>query len=202
VSAAILHRYRHLPVRYWKPIQTGIESDDDTADVRRLSRCDHTRVLDAGERLPIPVSPHLAARLNGSLIDIESLLAIATSASATSAWIVEGAGGLLVPVNERDLMVDLVRALGLPVVIVCRSGLGTINHTLLTIEALAHRSLPSVGVVLVGPHNLDNRQAIEQYGGARILGELPTFSPLSPETLMQWADDELDRGGVLAEYFE
>lgn len=204
VSAALMRRYRQLAVRYWKPIQTGIEQDNDTAEVERLSACTADRVLQAGVRLPRRVSPHLAAKLTGSPIDIESLVTIANS--QTGAWIVEGAGGLLVPLTEQVLLIDLIGRLQLPlmpVLIVARSGLGTINHTLMTIEVLTRRALPIAGIVMVGPRNdlaRENRTAIEHYGRIPVLGELPVLSPLTPEALGEWTDEHLDRDGHLMEW--
>lgn len=199
-----MRRYRELAVKYWKPIQTGIEQDDDTAEVQRLSACGADHVLHDGVRLPCPVSPHLAAKLNASPIDIESLGDLA--ARQSGAWIVEGAGGVLVPLNERDLLIDLIRRLQMPVMpvmIVARSGLGTINHTLLTIEALTRRALPIAGVVMVGPRDdlaRENRMAIERYGGVTVVGELPSLNPLTPEVLREWADTSLDPHGRLMEW--
>ena len=201
VSAALVHRYRHLAVRYWKPIQTGIERDDDSADVQRLSACAVSNVLNAGIRLPVPVSPHLAARLDGSTIELDALLAIAAAQPRHARWIVEGAGGILVPLNERDLLVDLVRRLELPTLVVARSGLGTINHTLLTLEALARRDIVVAGVVMVGAPNPDNRLAIEHYGRTRVLGELPVLALLDGVALGAWADRALDVDGSLEECF-
>ena len=138
VSAALLHRYRPLvTLRYWKPIQTGIEQDDDTAEVRRLAVCTESEVLDQGVRLPNPVSPHLAAQLAGQPIDLALLTSVVASRSRSDRWMVEGAGGMLVPINHAEMMADLVRALDLPALVVARSSLGTINHTLLTLESLA-----------------------------------------------------------------
>lgn len=202
VSAALVYRYRNLPLKYWKPIQTGIELDDDSAEVQRLSGCGPGRVLNEGVRLPRPVSPHLAAKLNGSSISVEPLISLGASLSG-GGWIVEGAGGVLVPLNERDLLIDLIRALGLPVLIVSRTGLGTINHTLLTIEALGRRAVPIAGVVMVGPPGdivRDNRLAIEHHGRVAVLGELPTLNPLTPERLRGWAEASLDAGGRLTEF--
>lgn len=188
-SAALLHRFRHVPaVRYWKPIQTGIEQDDDTADVLRLSGAPEERALGEGIRLERPVSPHLAARLSGTRVDADSLVALATRQPAGHRWIVEGAGGVLVPLNERDLMVDLIGRLALGVVIASRSGLGTINHTLLTIEALRARALPIAGVVMVGPPDEENRLAIERYGSVQVVGQLPRLEPLTPAGLRELAD--------------
>jgi dethiobiotin synthase len=186
--AALLHRVqRERPVRYWKPIQTGIEEDDDTATVRRLSGCRADQVLDEGVRLPRPLSPHLAARLRGVTIDVETLAATAEGQPASDVWIVEGAGGVLVPIDERTLMVDFMRRLALPVLVVARSALGTINHTLLTVEALRTRALVVAGVVMVGRPNADNREAIEHYGGVSVLAELDLLDSLTPQSLQQAA---------------
>jgi len=196
--AALLHRYRQAtPVGYWKPIQTGIEQDDDTAEVRRLAACSAEELLCEGVRLPRPVSPHLAARWSGMRICLDELPAIIRTRSEVRSWIVEGAGGALVPLNESEFMTDLMRALALPIVVVARSTLGTINHTLMTIEALRARSLSVAGVVMVGEKNSDNREAIERYGNVFVLGELPLLKPLDAATLAQWAASELDPEGRL-----
>jgi dethiobiotin synthase len=201
VSAALVSRYRQIDsLRYWKPIQTGIDRDDDTAEVCRLTACGRERVLDAGIRLPRPVSPHLAARLNGTSIDLGALVEIARAQSAAERWVVEGAGGVLVPVNSSDLMVDVIVGLTLPALVVARSGLGTINHTLLTLEGLRSRSVVVAGVVMVGPPDADNRRAIEDYGRVRVLGELPWLDPLAPEPLGHWAERSLDPAGHLMEF--
>jgi dethiobiotin synthase len=200
VSAALLLRYRgQLRLRFWKPIQTGIEQDDDTASVARLASCTADELFTSGVRLERPVSPHLAARLSGRRIDLQPLADCVQAGPAPSRFVVEGAGGALVPINDRDLMVDLMITLGLPAVIVARSSLGTINHTLLTIEALRHRSIGIAGVVLVGPPNADNREAIEEYGRVAVLGEMPWLDPLTPDALAAWAAGELDRDGRLLE---
>jgi dethiobiotin synthase len=155
-----MRRYRGAaPLCYWKPIQTGIEQDDDTATVRRLGNCADDEIFDHGVRLPRPVSPHLAARLSGQEIELTPLTALVAGQSKNVRWIVEGAGGVLVPVSDTDKMTDLMRELNLPVVVVARSTLGTINHTLLTLEALRSRSLCVAGVVMVGESNPDNRSS-------------------------------------------
>lgn len=201
VSAALILRYRTLQLKYWKPIQTGIEQDDDSAEVQRLAGCGPGRTLNEGVRLPRPVSPHLAAKLSGTSLEIEPLMRVAASITGTG-WIVEGAGGVLTPLNERDLLIDLIAALKTPTLIVSRSGLGTINHTLLTIEALGRRAIAIAGVVMVGPADdisRENRLAIERYGRAVVVGEMPTLNPLTPEGLRKWAEGSLDADGRLAE---
>ena len=176
LSAALLLRYPDAA--YWKPIQTG--GDDDTAEVHRLSG---GRVVDKGIRLPDPVSPHLAAQRAGLVINLDAL----QSRESNRAVIVEGAGGVLVPVNESQLMADLMVKLDLPIIVAARSTLGTINHTLLTLEALRARSLKIAGVVIIGDRNSDNRAAIERYGKVSVLAEMPWFEPLTPECLRGWA---------------
>lgn len=198
VSAALMLRYRSsTPLRYWKPIQTG--ADDDTATVRGLAACDEGEILPAGIRLREPLSPHAAARIEGSRIDLTSLRDLAPREDVTR-WIVEGAGGVLVPVNESHLMTDWITMLGLPVLIVARSGLGTINHTLLTLEALRARAITAAGVVMVGEANPSNRDAIERYGAVPVLGEMPRLDPLTPQAVRAWAAAHLDRTGVLREF--
>jgi dethiobiotin synthase len=177
LSAALMLRYPEA--RYWKPIQTG--SDDDTAEVRRLSGCN---VIAEGIRLPDPVSPHLAAQRAEMTIDLGPLAAQVS----TTPVIVEGAGGVLVPVNDSQTMVDLMGMLGLPVIVASRTTLGTINHTLLTIEALRTRALRIAGVVMIGDGNADNRAAIEHYGNVAVIAEMPRFDPLTRESLRAWAE--------------
>src|ERR1041384_121713 len=198
VSAAMMIRLRSsAPTRYWKPIQTGIEQDDDTATVGRLAQCSASDLLTSGVRLRRPLSPHLAARLAGTMIELAPLEDAFNDASRSTRFVVEGAGGGLVPVNDIHFMADLMARLDLPVVIVARSTLGTINHTLLTIEALRHRSIAIAGVVLVGPENSDNHHAIEQYGEVRVLGDMPMFEALTPDALSAWTQASLDRDDVL-----
>jgi len=220
VAAATMLRYRdEAPLRYWKPIQTGIRdsgfgirtpdgssfNDDDTSEVARLSRAREDEILAGGIRLPDPVSPHLAAQRAGTRTTVRELVAMVwedpesriQSPECRTRWIVEGAGGALVPVNERETMADLMQALDLPVLVVARSALGTINHTCMTIEVLRRRRLRVAGVVMVGDRNEENRLAIEKYGAAEVVGQMPWFDPLTPKALETWARAEFDRSGVL-----
>jgi len=193
VSAALMIRLRSLGrVCYWKPIQTGIEQDDDTAEVASLAACTTDELLTDGVRLPRPLSPHLSARLSDRTIEIDPLVEISKRVPASTHLVVEGAGGALVPINDREMMSDLMARLALPVIIAARSGLGTINHTLLTLEALRRQRLTVAAVVMVGPPNADNRAAIEQFGGVPVAGEMPMFAPLNAEQLSAWSVRELD----------
>jgi dethiobiotin synthase len=151
---------RHPEAVYWKPVQTGSPPDDDTAIVgARRSR--------PGIRLCDPVSPHLAARRAGVTLNLDRLLAPLAGFEGT--LVAEGAGGLLVPLGPDLLQTDLIAAIGLPVLVVARDRLGTINHTLLTIEALRTRGIPVAGVALLGGD--ENREAIETYGCVRVVDD-------------------------------
>jgi dethiobiotin synthase len=203
VAAALMHRYRKSgTLKYWKPIQTGMEQDDDTATVRRYGACSDDEIFDEGIRLSPPVSPHLAAKMAGAHIDVDNVLSGADKAPASVRWVIEGAGGVLVPINETDLMIDLMVRLGMAVVVAARSSLGTINHTLLTIEALRRRNLEVAGTVMIGDPNTPNRDAIEHFGGVPVLGEMPHFPQMTAERLGQWASAQLDPQGRLARHFQ
>ena len=202
VAAALMHRFRSLhTLRYWKPIQTGIEQDDDTATVRELGGCAENEFHASGIRLLQPVAPYLAAELSGTRISIADVVRTLGNELDSFRWVVEGAGGVLVPLNESEFMLDLIVALGMPALIATRSSLGTINHSLLTIEALRRRRVEIAGVVLIGPANPGNREAIERFGNVTIVGEMPHFSSLTAETLGGWATSEFDARGLLTRHF-
>lgn len=165
--------------------------------MQRLARCGAGDVLDAGVRLERPVSPHLAARLSGNPIDVEALVALAAQQPASDRFVVEGAGGVLVPIDHTLLMVDLMARLGLPVVIVARTALGTINHTLLTLEAVRRRGLRVVGVILSGVPDEENGAAVERYGSVPVIGTIPPIVPLTADVFAGWASDAFDRGACL-----
>lgn len=200
VSAALMQRYHaEFDLQYWKPVQTGTPPDNDTETVRQLGNCAAHEIFDSGVRLPVPVSPHLAARLAGTGIDVERVMKYLPSDTGGKSWVVEGAGGVLVPLNKKQMMIDLIAALDLPVVIVGRAGLGTINHTLLTVSALRARSITVAGVVLTGEGIDDNADSIAEFGDVKVLGRMPHLPAITEEAIRQWALHELDRDGVLAE---
>ncbi len=190
VSAALMNVVREKEnVCYWKPIQTGIEEDNDTETVRKLANCSDNEIHDKGFRLEKPLSPHLSARLANVEITIEKVLGFVENQSKNKFWITEGAGGIFVPLNKKDLIIDLMRVLNLPVLIVSRSGLGTINHTLLTIESLRNHNLEILGVTMNGEPNIENKRAIEHFGKVRVLAEMPKFEKLDAENLAKWSKE-------------
>ncbi len=159
---------------YWKPYQTGIAAAaGDTETVAALLSPGGGHVLHPPARvLRAPLAPWAAARIEGVALDASGLRPPRTAAPL----VVEGAGGLYVPVDEHCMMIDLAARLALPVVLVARSTLGTINHTLLSLRALRARGLPVLGVVMNGPPSPGNREALERFGPARVIAEIPPLA--------------------------
>lgn len=176
---------------YWKPVQTGVTEGTDRESVAQWAEIPAGRLLPERFHFDPPVSPHLAARLAGTRIPLEAFEFPAAPTGST--WIVEGAGGVLVPLNESDLMVDLMRRLDLPVVVASRTALGTINHTLLTLAALRRAELQIRGVVLIGDENEENRRAIEHYGNIRVVGYIPMLERIHREALLNVFAKNFDR---------
>ena len=181
---------------YWKPVQTGVMEGTDRESVRVWAGVSEEQLFPERYQFDPPVSPHLAARLAGVRISLDTIEfpALATDPSRLdSTWIVEGAGGAMVPLNERDLMVDLMRHLGLPVVVAARTALGTINHTLLTLSALRAGGLTVRGVVMIGAENIENRCAIEKYGSASVIGHIPILERIDRAALLDVFAGRFDR---------
>jgi dethiobiotin synthase len=177
VSAWLVAR---LGANYWKPVQAGNHPETDSAIVRRLTEVSPERILPEAYVLPEPIAPHEAARRAGVAIDMQKLV----PPPGDRPLVVEGAGGVLVPLTDRAFVIDLARELELPVVLVTRSTIGTINHTLLSLEAIRRRGIPLAGVVMNGPETPHNRAAIERYGKVEVIAEFPWLDPLTPATLM------------------
>lgn len=188
VSASLMHALRgREQIRYWKPIQTGIEEDNDTEIVKKLADCSKEEVNERGFRLERPLSPHLSAKLANIEITIEKIIDFAEEKTEKGFWVIEGAGGVLVPLNKKVMMLDLMLAFNLPVLVVSRSGLGTINHTLLTLQILRSSGLEVLGVIMNGDPNAENRKAVEYYGKISVLAEMPKFEKLDCEGLKSWS---------------
>jgi dethiobiotin synthetase len=180
-----------LDACYWKPIQTGTDEGSDSETVAALAELPETRIIPEAYRFREPVSPHLAARWAGERISLKNIEMPEVAPDA--ALIVEGAGGVLVPVNEREFMVDLMRELKLPTLVAARSSLGTINHTLLSLAALERAGVEEAGVVLIGERNAGNRAAIEEYGRVRVVGEIPRIEKLCRAGLLDTFEKYFDK---------
>lgn len=173
VSAVLMSGLRAV---YWKPVQSG--EPGDTEWVRQATRLPDCHFARETYRFRHALSPHAAAVREGVEIDLGAF-----QAPVADRLIAEGAGGVLVPLNERHLMIGLMTRLGLPVLLVARSSLGTINHTLLSLEALRRRGLEVVGVVVNGPKDPDNEKAIAHFGQVRVLAAVEPLDHCNPEGL-------------------
>jgi dethiobiotin synthetase len=179
-----------MNANYWKPIQTGADEDSDSRTVAELAGLGPERIFPEAYRFAPPVSPHLAARWAGTEIDLAKIQL--PEAAIGMPLIVEGAGGVMVPVYDRHFMVDVMKQLGLPVILAARSTLGTINHTLLSLAALKKADVEIAGVVIIGEPNVDNRDAIRKYGEVRIVGEIPRLAKLNRKSLIDTFTDLFD----------
>jgi len=164
---------------YWKPVQAGLDEETDSVTVRRLAGLPAERILPEAWRLKTPASPHLAAQIDGVAIDPDAL----EPPQVARPLIIEGAGGLMVPLTRSALFIDVFARWKLPVVLCARTGLGTLNHTLLSLEALRRRHIPVLGVALIGDEHAENQRVIGEMGAVRVLGRLPRLDPLTPQSL-------------------
>ncbi|RJQ84616.1 MAG: dethiobiotin synthase [Desulfobacteraceae bacterium] len=167
--------------KYWKPVQSGLGSMTDTEWIRQVSGLPDSHFVPERYRLSRPLSPHAAAAIDGVSIGLDDFQAPDTP--PFDPLIVEGAGGVMVPLNERHFMLDLIVRLGLPVMVVASSRLGTINHTLLTLDKLRSRNAAIAGVVLNGPLDCGNRQAVEQFGHVPVVAQIESLPSLSRSVL-------------------
>lgn len=170
----------HLGGWYWKPVQAGLDTGTDAELVAALSGLPRERVLPEAYRLATPCSPHRAAEIDGVAIDPVRL-----ALPGQRPLVVEGAGGALVPLGGDLLYADMFARWGLPVIVVARTSLGTINHSLLTIEALRARGIAVHGVAFIGDPVEDSEATICRIGGVRRLGRLPWLDPLDAGSLRE-----------------
>jgi len=185
-AAAILYKLRGMrAIKYWKPIQTGTDTDiPDETMVRKLTGLPDEYFVPTTLTFRAPLSPHRAAELENRSIEIDSILQIL--AKLDDSTIIEGAGGLLVPINRRETWLDFLRQTRLAVVIAARTGLGTINHSLLTIDSLLRANIPIAGMIYCGPANPDNARTIHEFTSVPDLGSFDyrtreDFETIDPE---------------------
>lgn len=183
LAAAILTEA--LNADYWKPVQTGTNLGTDTDAVRNLispltSRIFHPETY----RFVPPVSPHWAAEQANATIELNKFKLPKTENNL----IVEGAGGLHVPLNEEALLIDLIQQLNIPVVLVSKVYLGSINHTLLSIEALQRRNIPIAGIIFNGEHTPSTEDYIIKYTGVKLLGRIEQEATINHEVIQKYAE--------------
>lgn len=176
VAAALV---RALSGAYFKPVQSGLDTVTDTETVKALTGLPDSHFFPETYRLNAPLSPHLSARLDNVSIDIEDI--VLPDHSPFPHLIVEGAGGVMAPLNDTRFILDLMVGLDIPVLLVARSGLGTLNHTLLSLTMMRQHGLDVFGVVMNGPLNPGNREAIEHFGKVSVIAEIPPVEMPSPD---------------------
>lgn len=180
-----------LDAIYWKPIQTGTEEGTDRQTIMQLAEIPESQTGDEAYLFAPPVSPHLAARWAGEKINLGLLRE--PPIPAGKSLIIEGIGGVLVPINDSEFVTHLIRFLDVPVLLASRSSLGTINHTLLSLKALKAANIEIIGVVLIGERNQDNREAIQQYGQVKVVGEIPKLESINRHALREVFETRFER---------
>ena len=164
-----------LGARYWKPVQSGLVEETDSDCVARLSGC---VPLPEAYRLQMPASPHLAAEAEGVTIDPTRLIL-----PDSNPLVIEGAGGVMVPLTRDTLFVDVFARWHLPVILCARTSLGTISHSLLSLMALRQRGCALLGMAFVGEANPQVEATICEIGACRNLGRLPILAVLTAGSL-------------------
>ena len=157
-----------LGAPYWKPVQAGLPGDSET-----VAELAGVEVIPEAYRLKLPASPHQSAAEQGIVIDPDSLV------PPKGPLVIEGAGGLMVPLTRQVLFLDVFARWRIPLILCARTGLGTINHTLLSIEAIRCRNVPLLGVAFIGAANEESERIITELGKVKRLGRLPLIDPLT-----------------------
>jgi len=156
-----------LQADYWKPIQAGDLDNSDSHKIKSYISNNKTIIHENSYKLNTPASPHFAAEIDGISIDLKKIIEPKT----TNQLVIEGAGGLLVPLNETDCIIDLIQK-DYKVIIVSRHYLGSINHTLLTIEALKNRKISVAGIIFSGNENKSTEAIILNKSGIKCIGRI------------------------------
>lgn len=172
-----------LKATYWKPIQAGDLDNSDSLKIARLTK--NVKVLPEAFQLSEPMSPHAAAEIDGVAIQLENL----KLPKVTSNLVVEGAGGILVPINKSGLTyTDVFEAWKIPVILVSRHYLGSINHSLLTAEVLLKRGVEIVGWIFIGEENKATEEIIIQNSGVEMIARIPEVDEVTPEFIAEQAE--------------
>lgn len=180
IASALLCKI--LNAAYWKPIQSGSEEDSDLQTVNDL--LSGLKSFSEAYSLKAPLSPHRAAELENKTIEIDEIKV----PEYTGNLIVEGAGGLMVPLNNHSLLVDWVQTMDWPVILVSKNYLGSINHTLLSVELLKNRNIPIAGIIFNGEENKATESAIAKFGNVPVLGRIEYTEELNPEFIEREAE--------------
>lgn len=172
-----------LEADYWKPVQAGDLHNSDTHKIKKYISNSKTHFFENAYALNTPASPHLAAELDGVTIDIKNIKEPKTK----NHLVIEGAGGVFVPLNETDCVIDLIQP-DYKVIVVSRHYLGSINHTLLTIEALKNRKLNVVGIIFNGEENAASESIILKKTGLKRIGRIDNEPYFDANVIRYYAD--------------
>jgi len=173
---------------YWKPIQSGIESQTDSQTVETLAQLSKEKIIKEAYVFTKPLSPHWAAEIDQKTINFEKL----RLPNVQGSLIVETAGGLMVPITRNFLQIDQIKQWNLPVILICKSSLGTLNHTLLSIEALKQRNIEILGLVINGEKHLDNPKTLVDFSGIPLITEFPYIKKMDSNNLdILWKELEI-----------
>jgi dethiobiotin synthetase len=181
VSAVLTEK---LKSDYWKPIQSGDLDDSDTLKVKNLVSNTASTFHTEAYRLTQPYSPHKSAAIDGITIDLNKIIAPKTN----NRLIIEGAGGLMVPLNDDYLMIDLIKQLDVEVVLVSQNYLGSINHTLLSVAMLKQYDIKIAGIIFNGKTDENSESYILNYTGVKLLGHLPEFETVDKDAIIKAGD--------------
>lgn len=168
---------------YWKPVQSGNPEEADALFIGQMTRVPEGKIWDSSYMLTQPLSPHTAAEIDGIRISLDHIQLPLTERSL----IVELAGGLMVPLNESETNLDLIAHVALPVILVSKNYLGSINHTLLSYEILKAKQIPIAGIVFNGPANASGERFILQHTGLKVLLRVPELAQINPEIIQEYA---------------
>jgi dethiobiotin synthetase len=173
-----------LKADYWKPIQSGDLNDTDSIKLENLISNNTSVIHPEAYKLTQPFSPHKSAAIDGINIELDNIKLPATN----NLLVIEGAGGLMVPLNSKVLMIDLIKHLSAHVILVSQNYLGSINHTLLSILALQQYRVPVMGIVFNGDQDADSESYILNYSNLKLLGHIPRFDSLDKATIVKAGD--------------
>ena len=168
-----------LKADYWKPVQAGELNHSDRMKVEALIDNNRTKFHQEAYKLNQPMSPHAAAERDGVEIDISSFKIPDTN----NHLVIEGAGGLLVPLNDKDTILNLIESLKCEVILVSRHYLGSINHTLMSIEALQQKKIPIKGILFNGKENKDTESIITKMSCVNIIGRIDELDDLNKSVI-------------------
>lgn len=189
IASAIITQ--SLEADYWKPVQAGDLDNSDSHKIQRYISNNKTVILENSYKLNTPASPHFAAKIDGITIDLKKIIEPLTD----NHLVIEGAGGILVPLNDNDSIIDLIKE-DYKVILVSRHYLGSINHTLLTFEALKNRNIPVAGIVFSGDENKATEEIILSKTKAKYIGRIEN-EPYFDQNVIQYYADKF-RDSLLA----